>query len=120
MELSARQLNTLIEATEKLFPEFDEIIIEKATDCYISIEIDNGTLNLPDEYAPVLVWLLNNKKDEFEVIPLFEFIITKFLDRLSQKLGYMRYKDHISMNGRIPDIDDIIEVYNLLNIQNGL
>jgi len=116
MDISIEQLNKLIEITEKLFPEFDEIIIEKATDCYISTETDHGTLNLPDKYAPILVWLLNSKKDEFEVIPLFEFVITKLLDRLSQKLSYMGYKDYISMHARLPNIDDIIVAYEVYNM----
>jgi len=107
IKLTNKQMTKLEKMIKTLFPQYDEVIFDKMYEP--TIELEEGTLHLPYKDVPWLLWLIDHKKDEFEVFSWFEFVYTILLDKLVKHLGYENSTDYVGMDNGIPLDNTIID-----------
>jgi hypothetical protein len=112
IELTDEHKDKLLEMCDVLFPKYDDIQISK--NYYPDILIKLGTLNCPSENIPDLLWLVDNKNDDFEVFHWFEFCLTKLPKKIDDALNLDNNKIFYELGffrERITTYHDIVREY---------
>jgi hypothetical protein len=120
-KLTKKEQRQLITMCHKVFPELQKKAFQGSLKYYGTIEDigSGGGFYITGDGFIQCSYPIDERDDSFhehlmKPIHWFEFLITVLLDRLAGRLGYEGYRDYISENSVLPNINEVYNLYKLV------